>query len=542
MSTNHHIVEGSAARKRRARCRLVVTVMVEGTGAPVKGARVTIDGPSARRPARTNAMGRARFTRLARGKYKVLVVHSCYPDVRKRKTVSPGANEKRVVLAQVSLREAAKKHAIQLHAYRGYETDLNRHILRREGFHGVAVGTFWGLMSPESEYFAWQKTWVHLAHSEGYSIEGTPLVWPHPNPVITPPWTKTLPELRQRDGRSEALRRLGEFMGHMIKTFPQVERWVVVNEPMNLWYHPGRFRGHDLWQAFGVAERQKGSRRVTNPEGRKSVLAAFRIAYRLARRDAIDRRASFKTIFVLNDYGIEGWYRGNPRKARRARRFYALAKWMVKKLKTRRGKSLARKRADQRLLKRLAVGFQMHLADSGLLRRGGRTPKYDSSARSIRAQVKRLKQLGIRRLYVTELDVSTPGLGGKLRIRHDKAVSESKKDESNFNEKAYFETNHHAYEKEFALQRKLIKEAFLAILSQGTCKGITLWDVVDDREYYPGQPDAGGSNFRYHGYLFHKYICCKPSPEDDSYRRKPAFHGLISALLQSPGRSSQRRG
>ena len=163
------------------------------------------------------------------------------------------------------------------------------------------------------------------------------------------------------------------------------------------------------------------------------------------------------------------------------------------------------------------------------------------------------------KICVTELDLELPpvpkkGDDIKLYEEHAEAAStirvkkkgkwvrrKRKPTDKPFDEQAFFKNRDQLYRRAFTIQRDLVRDSVAAILRSGNVQSFEWWDLEDGL-----LPQNGGSNFRYHGYLFHKYVVCKHcqnSPDvqvdNGTYKiyRKPAYWGSVAAF-RDPAQAS----
>lgn len=487
--------------------RLEVSVVDAQTKQPVKGARISLRGPEDV-AALSGATGKHLFKKLERGRFEVVVTHPWYPDARSPVLVTRAHQARTVKLDPQKLRDVAQKRGVEIGA-RPNMAPCKPGVIADDStlvneFDGMVLGAFWNSRCPNypgvpanPALYDWSVDWVfnYVGAHPSLWVEGTPLVWAavkSPTGPLTPPWaTAKLQSMTPkkdtksaRAARAKLLRELQtDFIVAVMSHYPQITRWVVCNEMMNLKYNGG-IRSSPVWKAFGV---YKGE--------------ACTAKYNIAEMFRVAHQQNPAAILIINDFDVEGWDGGSSSRGERGRLFYELVRWLVGEL-AKGPRSVPRKN--------IAAGFQMHVPETD--KAVGRY-RQDYRPASIQKQVERFKKLGVK-VYVTEIDVEVPGMG-----QLEKELKKADPHKPPLHEAAFAKKHRRRYEAVYQAQKKRYHDLFRALLDGGNCPSITTWGILD-----------GPTQFRFHGYMMSPYPIFGYAPADGGHYRKPAYFGALTAM------------
>ncbi|HEY0137292.1 MAG TPA: hypothetical protein VGB85_24585, partial [Nannocystis sp.] len=350
---------------------------------------------------------------------------------------------------------------------------------------------------------------------------------------------------------------------------PHVKRWVVINEPMNILMRDvtrtAPFLNTVMPTVPDPNHAKKDMKKLKHQHDRPPVLV------KLAPQ-AIDNMVAIlqhahvtipnDSLLIVNDYGIEGYDEKGGLTGLRGFRFRELMQGILDRVK------------DPALLKRLRVGLQGHLNSGGELDTGSKTKaasarkelesrgeRNDFRVSSVRKQMQWFKSKGLR-VCVTECDLVLPTVTyevkvpGKKKLKTLEALDEhirlgthvvtengkpKIKKKPGFSAHKFFNSKlrRRPYLDAFAKQRIQQRDLINAILGSGNVDSFSWWDFDDDLP-----EDHAGSNFRYHGYLFHEHLVCKHcknhpamqvADETGILYKKPSYWGTVAAFLNSSG-------
>ncbi len=476
----------------------------------------------------------------------------------------------------------------------------------KDQFHDLVGAAFWArhegqpfdFNNPEQwARFQPGNAWITAAAVEavklGMNVEVTPLFWmygfegdlveswkkktvkKHGKTRVTwkkgskaIPWSPNPKWLRPIGDPAVALALVKSFITKVVTAYKEqnllgaVKRWVVINEPMNILMRDVTrtapflnalmptvadpdYAKKDLVKLKRQKDRPPALRKLA-PQAIDNMVAILQHAHASIPDDS---------LLIVNDYGIEGCDEKHGLTGMRAQRFRELIEGMLARIK------------DPALLGRLRIGLQAHLKSGGELgadskskgkaKKGeleGSGERNDFGVTSVRKQMQWFKARKLR-ICVTECDLLLPDVKyevkvpGKKKLQPREGLDEhvalgtvdGKKKKPGFDADGFFNSKlrRTPYLRAFTTQRKQQRDLVAAILGQSNVDSFVWWDFDDDL-----QEDAGGSNFRYHGYLFHRHLVCKhckhhPSMQvaDDAgtYYKKPNYWGTVAAFMSPPG-------
>ena len=462
---------------------LTVKVIDEKTKQPIEKARIQIQGPDDV-VAASDAAGQHVFEKLGRGHFEIAVTHGCYPHQKSRIVVSQKKQTRTVRLDPRSLKEVANGRKVEVGGRAVVEpySPPDDPAVVTAHYNGIVLGTFWTSRCPDAlnpvypgstaglvfDYSAVDPT-AAFADANGLWIEGTPLVWA--SAKLTPNWTKTVPGIAPKKNdtsaakkaRTKIVRELhDDFITRMIARYPQVNRWVLCNEMMNLKYKRTVLT-HPFWRAFGTY-------RGVTCRGLANIAETFRVAHAL----------NPKAVLIINDYDVEGWDGGHSKRGERGRLFYELVSDLVHLLAKGKRKVPRNK---------IAAGFQMHVPATDKPSEGYHQ---DYRPSSIRQQVERFRKLGVK-VIVTEIDVEVAGM---KQLEKEQTAALAKGTDLG----AFTTKNQKRYTALFRTQQKRYYELLRAVLDGGNCNSVTTWSLRD-----------GPTQFRPLGYMMGPYIGLRPA-------------------------------
>lgn len=572
---------------------LLVDVIDADTGQRVHPPyKVVLRAKGVRRSSKIrNAAGQIVFRDVARKFYRVIAVHDCYPEGYATVTVASDKQVVPIAVQRQRLRDVAEAQPAPIRLGLNIAGDTrpeNIPILERsiavvkQEFHDVIIGTFFSSLQgagplPLASWIM-DKAAYAATRLPGGQIELTPFFWaaavmdkPLSKKELARPAKKRRAEPKWRPNPAwpnklkttkEALAAVLDFISKIVERVDaaglrsKVSRVVVINEPMNMitraitqkrpkkpkWYHwkdPYHF-----CKLLIPVQRDKGYAR-DNKKGIKH--------YRL-RKAAYDNLAAIvvhthtllpDADLIVNDYGVEGYDGKKGVLGMRGYRFFILIRELLRRL-------------PDTAKQKLRVGFQAHLRSGGQLENSGAAKEpLDFRPSSIRKQVARFKKLGEQhkvplKICITECDLELPPVPAKgediaLAPEHIQAATtirykkkgkwrrrKRKAGDPPYDEAAFFKNRRKLYLRAFNRQRDLQRDAIAAILRSGNVQSFEWWDTEDGLV-----PQGGGSNFRYHGYLFHRRIVCdkcKDAPDMQVHNgqyvlyRKPCYWGSVAAF------------
>lgn len=589
------------ARASKAKAADVVeellVAVTDKDGKPVHAPyKVVLRAKGVRRSStRRNAAGQVVFRNVEKKYYRVIAVHDCYPEGYATVTVARDRQVVAIQLVRQSLRELADAHAPPIRLGINPTGDMPRlgRALAVAGkeFHDVIVPSFFSSLQDAGKgplpAWAMDKARHFAATVPGALMELTTLFWAAP--AMDRPHSKEELALAEGDRRkrawhpnpswvngvatpAEALDEVRGFITHVVAQIDaaglrdRIARVVVINEPMNMitravdpkrpkkpkWYHwPDPYA---FCRKLLPVQRDRSYARG-NKQGIKH--------YRFRKAAYANLVAIFEHThallpnadLIVNDYGVEGHDGKKGVLGMRGYRFYVLIREMLRRL-------------SPSARHKLRVGFQAHMRSGGQLESSGAAKEpLDFRPSSIRKQVEAFRKLGAKygvplKICVTEFDLELPRVpakgpdialypehhaaaerartvplrdaGGKVVKKQGKPVRRPRKPEDPPWEPAFFKKRAQLYQRAFKKQRDLQRDTVAALLRSGNVQSISWWDVEDGL-----LPRDGGSNFRYHGYLFHRHVVCphcKAAPDvrvdngEYPIYRKPAYWGTVAAL------------
>lgn len=495
--------------------------------------------------------------------HKLAAIHTCYPEGYGEIKVTKNKQKAVIFVQREKLRDVAKAKAARVGVrlnvkVADWKAPIDRNNcgpaeqwdLAKEEFDDVVIATFWSSEQPTAAAdpnFGRALAAKAVAAGEGLGIEGTPLFWAAPGKKAkptdwrpNPEWVETLPEYANPDPevrRRAALERVKAYITSVLTKVTGVSRWVVINEPMNV-----ICRANSGSSAFlralmpsavdksiklSKAERRKldetnrerkrkGKRPLKPPafleltdKAIESMVEIIELAHSLADN----------SLLIIGDYGNEGWDGKSNMIGMRGHHFYRFVSRI-------RGMLLAR--GNTKAVGMLRAGFQAHLRSGGQLGSLAAKEPLDFRPSSIRKQVARFKKLGIP-CVVTECDLELPS-PPKWKSNKYKSLAEEHAALGKTNPAKYFANKKRRtiYEAAFKIQREMARDALAALLSAGNVESFVWWSPDDDLA-----EAHGGTNFRYHGYLLHRYIGCKKcgaSIKVQGRYKKPKYWGAVAAF------------
>ncbi len=568
--------------------------------------------------------GPVAFYNVEKAKYRVIVVHDCYPEAIAELTVDARVERVKIQLARVDLKAVAKEVRLGVR-FSGYmdtaqmagqiadieaqkaqnpaeaakydqaittlrkdvEDEPSHKLGAQQQFHDLVLPTFWQRyeadeydQAVEANYGQFSGDFAdkivgpaQLAGALGMGVEATPLFWCYAfagdqvvsttstgkKKVKVIPWGPNPVWLKKVGAPAQALKLVKSFITKVAKAFKdrnllgQVKRWVVINEPMNIIMRDV-CRDAPFLKALlpTVEDTGYAKKEVKKLKGRhKKVPARVKLAPQaIANMVELLKHAHAElpgdSLLIVNDYGIEGCDGEHGLMGMRAQRFRELMAGVLAGVKDTPG-----------LTQRLRVGMQAHLKSGGELGAdAGGGENNDFRVSSVRKQMKWLKARNLR-VCVTECDLLLDDVKYKVKVKKKQVTKEGlhehieqgtavvpgkgRKKKPGFSAQAFFDhkVRRRPYLKAFAAQRLDLRDLMAAMLGGGNVDSFVWWDFDDDLP-----DDAGGSNFRYHGYLYHRYLVCahcksqaSMQVHDDSgitYYKKPCYWGAVAAF-QSPG-------
>lgn len=574
----------ASAAKANVVSRLRIAVIDGDTGQPVHApCKVVLRAKGVRRSSQRLVDGHVVFRDVVKQPYRVIAVHDCYPEGQANVTVATDDQVVPIVLKRESLRDLDLK-GVRLGV--NVTGDLGRALaVIHHEFHDGIMPTFFSSLQDQKKgplpEWSMHRAITFCAAAPNALLELTPFFWAAP--VMDKPHSKKELEKakgKQAKGKPEklrtrawhpnpwwvnklktpaaALQEVKEFMNKVVAQVdlaglrPKIARVVVINEPMNMitravkkagkkskwyrWSDPYHFCKLLLPVQRDKSYARGNKKGVEHYRFRKAAYAnlAAMIEHAHALLPEVD--------LIVNDYGVEGYDGKKGVLGMRGYRFHVLIRELLKRL-------------SPTAKQRLRVGFQAHMRSGGQLDNSGagREP-LDFRPSSIRRQVAAFRALGEQhgvplKICVTEFDLElplSPAKGkdialypehraaaergktvplrdgnGKVVKKKGKAVRRPRKPGDPPWEPGFFKKRTQLYRRAFRKQRDLQRDAIAAILRSGNVQSFEWWDIEDGLI-----PQAGGTNFRYHGYLFHRHVVC-PHCKDASKMQVPAGDGVL---------------
>jgi hypothetical protein len=364
-------------------------------------------------------------------------------------------------------------------------------------------------------------------------------------------WSPNPEWLRPVADPKAALAHVLAYMTTMVNTlkttpaFAQIKRWVVINEPMNIIMRRETRDAPFLKALLPTAPDPRYARDErapgTEPPVKLTPQAYDNLAAMLKHMHVL---VPDDSLLIVNDYGIEGCDGERGLTGMRGQRFRELMTGL-----------LARVGNDPALRARLRVGLQGHLKSGGELDGDETGERNDFELSSVRKQMRWFHDKKLR-LCVTECDL-------QLDIPSKEHVDKGTVVEGGVRKKVpgyeqtmdfFFVKNkkrRQRYVEAFRAQRLDQRDLLAAILGWGNLDSLAWWDFMDDLP--EGQ---AGSNFRYHGYLFHPFLVCDYCKNDPLmqaiddpvvengpnkiYYKKPNYWGTVAALKKPANRPFAR--
>jgi hypothetical protein len=590
----------SAAKANEVK-ELRVAVLDANSGQPVHApCKVVLRGKGVRRSSTRLVDGHIVFRDVEKQYYRVIAVHDCYPEGQATVTVATDKQVVPIFLKREKLRDIDLK-GVRLGVNVTGDPSRALAVVNHE-FHDVILPAFFSSLQDQKKGplpdWAMHKAMNFGANAPNALMELTPFFWAAP--VMDRPHSKKElarakikpDELRKRHWHpnpswvnkvktpAAALQEVKEFIDKVVAAVkgaglePKITRVVVINEPMNMitraitqklpkkpkWYHwPDPYH---FCKLLLPVQRDKNYAR-----GNKKGVKHYR--FRKAAYDnlaAILEHAHMRlpdADLIVNDYGVEGHDGKKGVLGMRGYRFFVL----IRELLARLGPTAKQK---------LRVGFQAHMRSGGQLENSGagREP-LDFRPSSIRRQVEEFRRLGEKhgvplKICITEFDLELPpapakgkdialypehraaaergktvplrDANGKVIKKKGKTVRRPREPTDPPWEPGFFNKRAQLYTRAFRKQRDLQRAAIAAMLRSGNVQSFEWWDIEDGLI-----PQAGGSNFRYHGYLFHRHVVCphcKAAPDmqvpagDVVLYRKPSYWATVAAFRDPVGASN----
>lgn len=529
-----------------------------------------VAGKTKRLSSSRNRKGQVVFQLVKKRTYEIIAIHPCYPEAYGKVKVTKNKQKAVVYVQREKLRDVANAKGTRVGVRLNVKvTDWSKPMDRtncgppdqwdiaKEEFNDVVIATFWSSEQGDPNKvpdFGRANAVKAVAGQEGLGVEGTPLFWAAPGMSApdskdwrpNPAWIEKLPEYGNPDPevrRRAALDRVKAFMQEALTKVQGVSRWVVINEPMNVICRANSGSSAFLKaimpsapdRTIKLSRKEKRELAETNRKRKKKGLTPRKPPTFLELTGkAIESLVEMvehahalapNSLLIVGDYGIEGWDGKSGTLGMRGHHYYRMISRM-KKLLLARGKASA--------VAKLRVGFQAHLRSGGQLGSLAAKEPLDFRPSSIRKQVRRFKKLGIP-CVVTECDLELPSVKHKKRY---KSLAFEHAALGKTNPAAYFanRARRKVYEGAFRTQRDLARDAIASLLDAGNLESLVWWSPDDDLA-----EAHGGTNFRYHGYLLHRYVGCSKcgaAMKVQGRYKKPKYWGTVAAF-KAPRKASQ---